>query len=143
MENVPGMQSLCGENVADQVGSDLAESGYRVGYAVLNSVWYGVPQFRERLFFVGIRSDLGVSPVMPSAMHRAATIPLGYSSNGTVSRSSQSMGYLPFIMHYELTVNQGRAKLPATSVHDALDDLPRLEDHLLDRHLPRGDFRRS
>jgi DNA (cytosine-5)-methyltransferase 1 len=142
MENVPGMQWLRGENVADRVGIDLAESGYRVGYAVLNSVWYGVPQFRERLFFTGIRSDLGGNPVMPSATHRAVSIPLGYSSNGTVARSSHLMGYLPIIMHYELAVDQGRAKLSATSVHDALDDLPRLHEHLLDRRPPRGDFRR-
>ena len=58
MENVPGILSLGGHNVAEDIGGDLNESGYRVGYAVLNAVWYGVPQFRERLFFVGIRHDL-------------------------------------------------------------------------------------
>lgn len=46
MENVPGMLSLQGTNVADAVASDLAACGYRVGYALLNAVWYGVPQFR-------------------------------------------------------------------------------------------------
>ena len=62
MENVPGMLSIGGQNVAEDIGGDLADSGYRVGYAVLNAVWYGVPQFRERLFFIGIRDDLGCSP---------------------------------------------------------------------------------
>jgi DNA (cytosine-5)-methyltransferase 1 len=142
MENVPGMRSVRGESVADHAGGDLAESGYRVGYAVLNSVWYGVPQFRERLFFVGIRSDLGVSPVMPPATHQAATVPIGYSSNGIVSGHSQHMGYLPLTMHYELAVNQERVNAPATTVHDALGDLPEITDHLLDQQLPRGDFRR-
>jgi DNA (cytosine-5)-methyltransferase 1 len=45
-------------------------------------------------------------------------------------------------MHYELDVSHERATLSATSVHQALDDLPRLEDHMHEGHLPRGDFRR-
>jgi DNA (cytosine-5)-methyltransferase 1 len=142
MENVPGMRSVRGENVADEVGADLAESGYRVGYAILNSVWYGAPQFRERLFFVGIRGDLGVGPVMPPATHRAVAIPPGYSSTFVPRGPSELMGYLPILMHFELTVSHDGAQLPATSVYEAINDLPRLDDHLRDGHLPRGDFRR-
>jgi DNA (cytosine-5)-methyltransferase 1 len=141
MENVPGMRSLRGQNVADEVGADLAESGYRVGYAILNSAWYGVPQFRERLFFIGVRGDLGVSPVMPPATHRAEMIPPGYSNTFVPSGRNELVGYLPILMHYELDVSHEQATLPATSVHRALDDLPRLEDHLHEGHLPRGDFR--
>jgi DNA (cytosine-5)-methyltransferase 1 len=141
MENVPGMRSVRGQNVADQVGSDLAESGYRVGYAVLNSVWYGVPQHRERLFFMGLRSDLGVSPLMPPAAHRAAMTPIGYSATGSSSGPTDLVNYLPIIMHYEVGVNHDGAKLPATTVLEALDDLPRIHDHLSNGHLPRGDFR--
>jgi len=142
MENVPGMRSLRGQNVADEVGADLAESGYRVGYAVLNSVWFGVPQYRERLFFIGVRGDLGVSPVMPPATHRAVAIPPGYSNTVVPHGRTELVGYLPILMHYELGVSHERAKLPATSVYQALDDLPRLDDHLREGHLPRGDFRR-
>jgi DNA (cytosine-5)-methyltransferase 1 len=142
MENVPGMLSIRGQNVADEVGGDLAESGYRVGYAVLNSAWYGVPQFRERLFFVGLRGDLGLSPVIPRASHRAESIPSGYSSTSVIPGRTESVSYLPILMHYELDVNHDRARVPATSVFQALDDLPRLQDHLYEGHLPRGDFRR-
>ncbi|WP_435011729.1 DNA cytosine methyltransferase [Tundrisphaera lichenicola] len=142
MENVPGMLSIGGQNMAEDIGGDLADSGYRVGYAVLNAVWYGVPQFRERLFFIGVRNDLAARPAMPPASHRSATMPSGYFTTANSSRSSQLPAYLPFIMHYDLDVNHGRAKLSATSVQEALDDLPRLEDHLNEGHLPRGDFRR-
>lgn len=136
MENVPGMLSVKGTNVADAAAADLARRGYRVGYAVLNAVWYGVPQFRERIFFIGIREDLRLAPVMPFATH-CAELPSGYlrpATGGTLP--------LPFIQHFELPVIMDGATLPATTVAEALDDLPILTDHLeASGALARGDFR--
>jgi DNA (cytosine-5)-methyltransferase 1 len=66
MENVPGMLSMKGVNYAERISAELASVGYRVGYAVLNAAWYGVPQYRERLFFIGFRTDLGVHPGTPT-----------------------------------------------------------------------------
>jgi DNA (cytosine-5)-methyltransferase 1 len=124
IENVPGMLSLQGTNVADAVASDLAACGYRVGYALLNAVWYGVPQFRERLFFVGIREDLTLVPSMPDATHHVE-LPIGYL------RPTQAITLsFAFAPHFELEVRTAGAKLPATSVGDALDDLPPIKDHL-------------
>ena len=124
MENVPGMLSIGGRNVADDAAADLAARGYRVGYAVLNAVWYGVPQYRERLFFIGIRDDLDVSPVMPPATHFAA-LPSGY-----LRPRAEWTAPLPFIRHSELPVEMGRAEISATTVSEAIGDLPRLTDHL-------------
>ncbi len=42
LENVPGMLSLGGRNVADSVSAELETCGYTVGYSVLNAVLYGV-----------------------------------------------------------------------------------------------------
>lgn len=124
MENVPGMLSLQGTNVADAVASDLAACGYRVGYALLNAVWYGVPQFRERLFFVGVREDLRLVPSMPDATHHVE-LPAGYL------RPTQALTLsLAFVPHFELEVRMARARLPATTVGDALDDLPPITEHL-------------
>jgi len=138
MENVPGMLSVGGENVADAAARELAGLGYRVGYAVLNAVWYGVPQFRERLFVVGVRDDMGVFPLMPAATHRAV-LPPGYL------RPEERLSLpLPFVRHYELSVELDGAMLPATTVAEALDDLPVLMGHLAVGDRPaRGDFRRS
>ena len=124
MENVPGMLSLGGQNVAEDIGGDLAESGYRVGYAVLNAVWYGVPQFRERLFFIGIRDDLAAArpcrprPTGRRRCPRAISPPPsspGRPSGRATCRSSST---------YDLRVDHERARLPATSAFEALDDLP-------------------
>ena len=124
MENVPGMLSVGGRNIADDAAADLAARGYQVGYAVLNAVWYGVPQFRERLFFIGIRDDLDVIPVMPPATHVTA-LPSGY-----FRPRAEWTAPLPFIRHSELPVEMGRAEISATIVSEAIGDLPHLTDHL-------------
>jgi DNA (cytosine-5)-methyltransferase 1 len=137
MENVPGMLSVDGRNIAMEAADDLATRGYVAGYAVLNAVWYGVPQFRERLFFIGLREDLGLRPAAPSATHHAA-LPAGYT------RPSPAYQFLlPFVTAGPMTVNLEGATLKATSVSEALDDLPRLTDHLFPDVAPvRGDLRK-
>ena len=137
MENVPGMLSVDGKNVAMEAAEDLAKRGYIASYAVLNAVWYGVPQFRERLFFVGLREDLGVRPVVPPATHRA-NLPAGY-----MRPSAAYQFLLPFVTAGPVMLNLESAALEATSVADALDDLPELTDHLsAETASPRSDFRR-
>jgi DNA (cytosine-5)-methyltransferase 1 len=42
---------------------------YRVLFRVLNAADYGVPQKRERVVFVGFRSDLDIEWSFPNAMH--------------------------------------------------------------------------
>lgn len=72
-ENVPGL--IRGRAVEEYahvitrllatVGSDDPTpgfDGYHVDARVLNAAWFGVPQERERLIFVGFRRDLGIRP---------------------------------------------------------------------------------
>lgn len=40
----------------------LSDTGYKTYYQVLDSQYYGVPQMRERVYFVGIRSDIKHKP---------------------------------------------------------------------------------
>lgn len=49
--------------------SDEAEPEYRVLTKVLNAADFGVPQRRERVVFVGFRSDLGVRWNFPNETH--------------------------------------------------------------------------
>lgn len=42
---------------------------YRVVYRVVNAADYGIPQRRERVIFVGFRSDLGMNWSFPEASH--------------------------------------------------------------------------
>jgi DNA (cytosine-5)-methyltransferase 1 len=59
MENVPGMLNLEGRNVAEEVFSTFEDAGYETSFAVVNARWFGVPQDRRRLIFIGVRDDLG------------------------------------------------------------------------------------
>lgn len=139
VENVPGMLSVRGVNYAERVAGEIAAAGYRVGYAVLNAVWYGVPQFRERLFFIGYRRDLGVRPVAPPRTHRI-DMPEGYRS--PLRHEPTLFDETEWDDHDgELPVPLATAH-PSVSVGEALDDLPVLSDHLAGGTRLRGDFRR-
>lgn len=66
MENVTGMLSHGGRNIADLVAEGIEDAGYKVTWKRINASEYGVPQFRDRLFFVGIRDDLRKEFEFPS-----------------------------------------------------------------------------
>jgi DNA (cytosine-5)-methyltransferase 1 len=68
-ENVKGILSLGKGMVLEVVLTDFRSCGYKVKYKVLNAADYGVPQNRERVFFLGIRSDLQFEIDFPSPTH--------------------------------------------------------------------------
>jgi DNA (cytosine-5)-methyltransferase 1 len=57
MENVPGLFSSQGGRDFGTVLAELAEVGYGLGWRVLDSRFFGVPQRRRRVFIVGARAD--------------------------------------------------------------------------------------
>jgi DNA (cytosine-5)-methyltransferase 1 len=70
-ENVKGIKSLEGGKVFEMILSDFEAAGYRVEHAVLNAADYGVPQRRERVFFVGSRNDLKINLRFPPSCTHA------------------------------------------------------------------------
>jgi DNA (cytosine-5)-methyltransferase 1 len=61
MENVPGMLSIEKRNIADVVKINFEEAGFRCTYGLVNARWFGVPQDRQRLIFIGTRQGDGPS----------------------------------------------------------------------------------
>lgn len=57
-ENVKGLVNHNKGKTLASIVDLLNNTGYSVFYKVLNSIDYGVPQLRERVYFVGIRNDL-------------------------------------------------------------------------------------
>ncbi|MCJ1785272.1 DNA cytosine methyltransferase [Mammaliicoccus sciuri] len=60
IENVPGMATLYGGTVKEQIINTFEDLGYDMSVTEkpLLAADYGVPQMRKRMFFVGFRKDL-------------------------------------------------------------------------------------
>lgn len=60
LENVKNFAKHDGGKTLEVVLNTLDEIGYNVFHKVLNASHYGVPQSRERIYFVGFRKDLEI-----------------------------------------------------------------------------------
>lgn len=70
MENVSGMVKGKMKLIFVEILKTLKAAGYRVSARLLNAMYFGVPQSRQRIIFVGVRDDLidrrTDEPLMPS-----------------------------------------------------------------------------
>lgn len=62
LENVKGLVNHNKGQTLKSIIQLLEQCGYDVYYQVLDSQFYGVPQMRERVYFVGIRKDIKHKP---------------------------------------------------------------------------------
>ncbi|WP_313100944.1 DNA cytosine methyltransferase [Epilithonimonas sp.] len=73
IENVKGLLNLEKGFFLNEIFKDLNDLGYTVNYKILNSVDFGVPQKRERIFIVGSRH--GIAFDFPSqALNSTVTV---------------------------------------------------------------------
>lgn len=139
-ENVKGLMSskyVDGRNLIDVIAGDVSDMGYRVTYQVVNAVDYGVPQKRERLIMVGVRSDLGVKFVFPDPVPISEKQKLRYVLNIPSSvpnqvdwpLSPQAMSMLPFIPEGGSWKDIPYEKLPPR--------LKRIRDNMKKYHAPK------
>ena len=61
LENVSGMRSTAGGHFEQAIKHYMEELGYTVTIKLVNAADYGVPQLRQRLLFVGVRNDSGMT----------------------------------------------------------------------------------
>jgi DNA (cytosine-5)-methyltransferase 1 len=127
MENVPDILNYGGINIADNVCEDLSKLGYNCSYTLLNSVYYGVPQMRERMFLIGIHQSVNKKISFPAPTHYAE-LPIGYHGSRNVALKTIVKGdshkfYRP------APIPESSLK-PAVTALDALSDLPSIKGHL-------------
>jgi len=67
MENVSGMVKGKMKLLFAEILRELKMAGYKVSARLLNAMYFGVPQSRERMIFIGVREDLGIEPSHPGA----------------------------------------------------------------------------
>lgn len=58
LENVKGLVTHDKGNTIRVILQELEHAGYNVTYKVLTSLDYGVPQMRQRVYFIGFRNDI-------------------------------------------------------------------------------------
>lgn len=67
-ENVSGLVKGVAKGFFKEILRDLKASGYRVEARLLDAQWLGVPQMRQRIVFIGVRSDLNAAPAFPKPL---------------------------------------------------------------------------
>lgn len=60
LENVKGLVTHDSGKTIKIILNELSNCGYTVSYRVLTSLNYGVPQMRQRVYFIGFRNDVAV-----------------------------------------------------------------------------------
>lgn len=99
MENVPGMLSIEGENVAGAILANFKAIGYRASVALVNARWFGVPQDRRRLIFIAARESQSLRVDAHGIEDFAHHFRLGLLDLSAETTVWQALADLPVIDH--------------------------------------------
>jgi DNA (cytosine-5)-methyltransferase 1 len=86
--NVPVMT-----NISKKFGCINNDLGYKIVYKVLDSVQFGVPQNRERVFIIGIRNDQNIVWNFPKGKNKSLTIAKAISDFPAIQQGEESTKY--------------------------------------------------
>ncbi len=96
MENVRGLLSSDGGKIKAAIEEEFRRIGYNTKSQVLCAADYGVPQVRNRVFFLGTRNDLGIEPSFPEknrAPENYATV--GSAINDLLGKENEIPNHVP------------------------------------------------
>jgi DNA (cytosine-5)-methyltransferase 1 len=105
-----------------------ADLHYRVVTRILNAANFGIPQKRERVFFVGFRDDLGIAWNFPQNTHSFdalvwdQVIESNYWERNRVAKGARFVA--PRILDKARRLHEKPSTLPWRTVRDAIADLP-------------------
>lgn len=132
MENVPGLLSMKGGQVSDIIRHELASRGYRVAVKRLLATNFGVPQKRERVFF------LGLSGAVPASVDPEEVLPErgpDAADGGSPITVAEAIGDLPPLGPGEGCLVSEYAGAPTTSYQRAMRArATALFNHVSSRH---------
>jgi DNA (cytosine-5)-methyltransferase 1 len=138
LENVPDVLNHGGQNVAQEICDVLEGKGYDCGFTLLNSVFYGIPQMRERMFLLAYRRELDVRVTFPEPTHWHE-LPAGYDGSRAVALKLLN-GLFVDAHDYIDPPLANPGLIPAVTAREAIGDLP----PILARELMRsGTLRRG
>ena len=113
-ENVRGILSANGGKAFPMIIREFEKSGYVVSHKVVDSVDFGVPQRRERVFIVGFRRDLGVEPTIPQTCLEPVPLKSVLLEAGSVDQkyyfSKKAVRGLMWSRKHKPELNKGRVQ---------------------------------
>lgn len=111
-ENVSGLIKGNARGYVKQIFNKLTLAGYSVQLFLLNAAFMGVPQARERVFFIAKRDDLD----FPSIDLKFSEKPISFSEiEEPISRITADLTMTPLMLSYWKKCKQGKA---FSSVHE-------------------------
>ena len=123
VENVPDALIAGDRNIAEEIALDLDELGFDSRYTLLNTVHYGVPQTRERMFLIGLRKELETVPKFPCPTH-SYDVPPGYEGiRRAIFRALRSDDLFP-APHWREPPRMVGGLRQAVTAKQAIGDLP-------------------
>lgn len=109
LENVKGLVNHEGGKTLKVILNELDQAGYKVYHRVLSSLHYGVPQMRERIYFVGIRKDLvkkGLSFEWPKSV-KTPKLEEYLIDNNELEFNEKKRAYTTFLKYLDNKYNKG------------------------------------
>lgn len=111
-ENVPGLLSVNkGEDWRKLVAYAMERTGYHLHAARLNAADFGIPQFRERVFLVGLRQNVKFEfPTLPSGPNSHEVISVLADQNGNGVPSALALESVAGLPNHEIRAHGSRVK---------------------------------
>lgn len=128
MENVPDILNFGGHNIAEEICEVLSDLGYEARYTMLNAVYYGVPEMRERMFLVAFRTEYTPATWFPVPTHWI-DLPKGYHGSRQVALKTIKTDLFSLNRFYEDPPEPHEGLEPAVTAKQALSDLPVIPAH--------------
>lgn len=123
MENVPDVLNYGGHNVAEETCELLESWGYKARYTILNAVFYGVPEMRERMFLMAYRKGLEPDQWFPDPA-RWIDLPKGYHGSRQVALKNIKTDLFEGDLYYLDPPDPTPGLPPAVTAEQATSDLP-------------------
>lgn len=107
MENVSGQIKGTMKGLFKEIILELKSLDYQVKVKLMNAKYYQVPQSRERLIYIGVRSDLMVEPSFPEASNKIISVRQAFEQvNNTDTEIKYPTGRVAKLYH-QINPGQG------------------------------------